>query len=108
VHWQIVARDPERLAEFYRTLFHWEIGTGPVMEIPAGLGGPEPGPAGHLLPGQRPGVSLYVQVADLRASLDEAVRLGGTLVFEPVDLPDGPTLAGVEDPEGIPLVLVQA
>jgi predicted enzyme related to lactoylglutathione lyase len=73
----------------------------------AGLGGPEPGPAGHIRQGERAGVSLYVQVGDLRASLALAVSLGGRVVAEPFDVPGGPTLAVVDDPEGIPLVLVQ-
>jgi Glyoxalase-like domain len=42
-----------------------------------------------------------------RASLDRAVALGATLVTEPFDVPGGPTLAAVDDPEGNPLVLVQ-
>jgi uncharacterized protein len=107
VHWEIVARDAERQAAFYRDLFHWEIGAGPIMQITPGLGGPEPGPAGHIRGGDRPGVALYVQVRDLRASLTRAVELGATLVTEPFDVPGGPTLAAVDDPEGNPLVLVQ-
>jgi hypothetical protein len=77
------------------------------MEIPAGLGGPEPGPAGHMRQGERAGVSLYVQVRDLDASLALAVELGARIVAEPFDIPGGPTLAAVDDPEGVPLVLVQ-
>jgi predicted enzyme related to lactoylglutathione lyase len=107
VHWEIVAADPDRQAGFYGALFNWTVGDGPIMAIPAGLGGPEPGPAGHIRQGDRPGVSLYVQVRDIAASLARAVELGGVLVTEPFDVPDGPTLALVEDPEGNPLVLVQ-
>ncbi len=107
VHWEIVARDAVRQAAFYRELLHWDIGDGPIMQIPPGLGGPEPGPGGHIRAGDRPGVVLYVQVRDLRASLARAVELGGTLVTEPFDVPGGPTLAAVDDPEGNPLVLVQ-
>jgi uncharacterized protein len=107
VHWEIVARDAGRQAAFYRELFNWDIGTGPIMQVPPGLGGPEPGPAGHIRAGDRPGVVLYVQVRDLRASLARALDLGATLVAEPFDVPGGPTLAAVDDPEGNPLVLVQ-
>jgi predicted enzyme related to lactoylglutathione lyase len=107
VHWEIEARDPERQAGFYRRLFNWEIGGGPIMQIPAGLGGPEPGPAGHIRQGDRSGVALYVQVRDLRASLALATELGGTVVAEPFDVPGGPTLAVIDDIEGNPLVLVQ-
>ena len=107
VHWEIEARDAEAQRAFYSRLFSWDIGDGPIMQIPAGLGGPEPGPAGHLRQSERSGVTLYVQVRDLRASIDKAVGLGATVTAEPFDVPGGPTLAGVLDPEGNPLTLVQ-
>jgi predicted enzyme related to lactoylglutathione lyase len=107
VHWEIEARDPERQRRFYATLFNWDIGDGPIMSIDAGLGGPEPGPAGHLRAGDRSGVTLYIQVRDLRASLGRTGELGGTVVGEPFDIPGGPTLAAISDPEGNPVVLVQ-
>lgn len=107
VHWEIEARDPERQRAFYRGLFNWDVGDGPIMNIPAGLGGPEPGPAGHIRQGDSPGVRLYVQVRDIRASLARVGELGGAAVMEPFDVPGGPTIAAVTDPEGNPLVLVQ-
>ncbi|MBV8982325.1 MAG: hypothetical protein JO086_15590 [Acidimicrobiia bacterium] len=107
VHWEIEARDPERQKAFYSELFNWKIGDGFIMDIQPGLGAPEPGPAGHLRQSGRSGVNLYVQVRDLQASLTKAVELGATVVAEPFDVPGGPTLAGVVDPEGNPLMLVQ-
>jgi predicted enzyme related to lactoylglutathione lyase len=107
VHWEIVARDTEVQAQFYRRLCHWDIGEGPIREVAPGLGGPEPGPAGHIREGDRPGVTLYVQVRDLNASLALAVELGGRVVLEAFDVPGGPTLAAIEDPEGNPVFLVQ-
>ncbi|HLZ71742.1 MAG TPA: VOC family protein [Dehalococcoidia bacterium] len=107
VHWEIQARDAEKQRAFYSRLFNWEIGEGPVMRIPAGVGGPEPGPAGHIRQGDHPGVSLYVQVRDLRGSLKKAEELGGSVLSQPFDLPQGPTIAGIADPEGNRLTLVQ-
>jgi predicted enzyme related to lactoylglutathione lyase len=107
VHWEIEARDPDRQRAFYGALFNWDIGDGPIMQIPPGLGGPEPGPAGHILAGDKPGVRLYVQVRDIGASLERVIELGGEKVSDPFDIPGGPTLAAVKDPEGNPLVLVQ-
>jgi uncharacterized protein len=107
VHWEIEARDPERQRAFYRDLFRWDVGDGPIMNIPAGLGGPEPGPAGHIRQGDAAGVRLYVQVRDISASLDLAGELGGTVLSEPFDVPGGPTIAAIIDPEGNPLMLVQ-
>jgi len=107
VHWEIVARDADGQAAFYHELFNWGVGDGPLAVIPAGIGGPEPGPAGHISRGDQSGVILYVQVRDLRASLTRVGELGGSLVTEPFDVPNGPTLAAVEDPEGNSIVLVQ-
>jgi predicted enzyme related to lactoylglutathione lyase len=107
VHWEIEAHDAERQRTFYRDLFNWDIGEGPIMQIGAGLGGPEPGPAGHIRQGGTAGVRLYVQVRDIRASLARTVELGGAAVSEPFDIPGGPTLAAIRDPEGNPLMLVQ-
>lgn len=107
VHVEIEARDAGRQRSFYGELFSWGIGDGPIMSFAAGIGGPEPGPAGHIREGGRSGVTLYVQVRDLRESLDRAVELGGTVVLEPFDPPGGPTLAAILDPEGNPVMLVQ-
>jgi predicted enzyme related to lactoylglutathione lyase len=108
VHWEIEARDAEVLRAFYGELFNWKIGDGYIMEIPPGIGGPEPGPAGHIRQSDRSGVTLYVQVSNLQASLDKSVGLGAAIVAEPFDVPGGPTLAGITDPEGNPVMLVQA
>lgn len=107
VHFEIRARDPGLLRVFYGELFNWEIGDGPIMRIPAGIGGPEPGPAGHIVESEETGVTLYVQVGDLEASLTRAAELGGTVLTEPFDVPGGPTLARIADPEGNPVMLVQ-
>jgi len=107
VHWEIEAQDPERQRAFYADLFNWEIGAGPIMQIEPGVGGPEPGPAGHIRGSERSGVTLYVQVRDLTTSLTRTAELGGTVVAEPFDVPGGPTIAAITDPEGNPVVLVQ-
>jgi uncharacterized protein len=107
VHWELVASDPARLATFYRELFNWQIGEGAVMQISAGLGGPEPGPAGHLRSGDHPGVSLFVQVRNIAESLTRAEALGGRRLREPYATPTGITLASILDPEGNRVVLVQ-
>ena len=107
VHWEIQARDPETQRAFYAQMFNWQIGDGAVMQIPPGIGGPEPGPGGHIRQGDHPGVTLYIQVRDLRASLAKAEQLGGRVLAQPRDIPGGPTIAGIADPEGNRVVLVQ-
>lgn len=107
VHWQLDAVDPERQRAFYAELFNWNVEGGPIMTVDPGFGGPEPGPGGHIQAGEQPRVSLWVQVRDLRASLDRVAELGGSVLGEPFDVPDGPTIAPIADPEGNPVMLVQ-
>ena len=107
VHFEILARDPDVQRHFYSELFGWPFGDGPIMNVPSGLGGPEPGPAGHMRQSDRPGFALHIQVRDLSESLGRVAALGGTVVSQPFDVPGGPTIAPIEDPEGNPLVLVQ-
>lgn len=104
VHVDIRARDPERLKAFYAGLFSWEFDG---LRFSAGLGGPEPGPGGALRQSGSPGITLYLQVRDLAESLAAVPGLGGTVVREPADVPGGPSVASVTDPEGNRLVLVQ-
>jgi predicted enzyme related to lactoylglutathione lyase len=108
VHWDIQARVPAMIRDFYSQMFNWEIAYGTIMPIPAGVGGPEPEQmSGHIFPSEKSGFSLYIQVADLRASMQRAKELGGAVLSEPFDVPGGPTIAGITDPEGNRIVLVQ-
>ena len=107
VHWAITARDPQKQRAFYAELFNWTIEPDGLMSIAAGIGGPEPGPAGHIQQGATPGISLYVQVRDIGASLVKLVELGGTKLSDPIDVEGGPTIAFAQDPEGNGLTLVQ-
>ena len=57
------------------------------MNVPSGLGGPEPGPAGHMRQSDRSGFALYIQVRDIAESLGRVPDLGGTVVSQPFDVP---------------------
>jgi hypothetical protein len=106
VHWEIVAKDAEKMSAFYGEMFNWEIGEGRVRNIGAGIGAPET-ITGHIRQSEDAGVVLYIQVLKLGASLAKAKELGGAVLREPFDLPGGPTLAWIADPEGNRVVLVQ-
>ena len=108
VHWDIQARDPQKARAFYGEMFNWAIGEGPLMAVPAGVGGPPPEAlSGNILQSEHSGISLYVQVRDLGASLERAKALGGNVITRPFEVPNGPTIAAITDPEGNRLGLVQ-
>ncbi|HET9200917.1 MAG TPA: VOC family protein [Dehalococcoidia bacterium] len=104
---EIQAREPEKQREFYSKMFNWDISDGPIMRFGAGIGGPEPGPVGVMRESSTARVVLYIQVMDLRASLQKAENLGGKIISQPFDVPNGPTIAQIADPEGNTVGLVQ-
>lgn len=110
VHFEIRGRDPKRLQHFYRELFNWQISEGAVPGyalVEAGEGGPEQGVGGGIAQADAPGVSVYVQVANLAESIQRAEQLGAKKILDPVDVPGGPTIAQIQDPEGNLVGLVQ-
>ena len=54
-----------------------------------------------------PGVSLSIQVRDLRAALAKAEQLGGRKTADLFHVPNGATIAQIADPEGNLVGLVQ-
>jgi len=53
-------------------------------------------------------VTFYVEVDDPAAALEKIAQLGGKTVQEPVDVPNGPTIALFADPEGHTIGLVKS
>ena len=104
VHFQIHAKDKAKQEAFYREMFDWDITQNegvPISVIGPGKGPPIEGVGGSVIQTDRaPTVALYIQVANLGASLKKAEQLGGKAVMPPIDVPNGPTIAQIEDPEG--------
>ena len=108
VHWEIIAKDQAKMRDFYAQMFNWKIAEGPIALVDAGIGAPEPEQfTGHILPGDASRVVLDIQVLDLRASMVKAEQLGGSIISQPFDVPNGPTIARIADPEGNHIGLVQ-
>ena len=111
VHWELLAKDPQGLSAFYRELFHWDLEDGGFLVSAApGIGGPEPGPGGHFMaapPDGRTGFGLFVQVRSIPDTLARVPELGGEVAGQPFDVPNGPTICPILDPEGNRVTLVQ-
>ena len=110
VHFEIYGKDSERLKAFYTELFGWQIDSNNPMNyglIAPGVGGPEQGVGGGIAQGDGPRVMVYVQVVDLNETLRKAEEMGGRAVMQPMDVPGGPTIAQLEDPEGNRVGLVK-
>jgi predicted enzyme related to lactoylglutathione lyase len=109
-HFEVLGADAPALARFYGELFGWQmqdvmngayymVNPGDERGINGGVGAAPEGGSGH--------VTFYVEVDDPAEALKRVSELGGTTVQEPVDVPDGPTIALFSDPEGHVLGLVK-
>jgi predicted enzyme related to lactoylglutathione lyase len=108
MQWQILAKEPAKLADFYTKLFDWDINTNNALNYRMIDTGSERGINGGIWPAPPAGqsmVSLYVEVDDVAEYVAQATRLGGKVVIPPQMLPDGDEMAVILDVEGIPVGL---
>ncbi len=109
VHFEVIGKDAKKLQNFYGKLFDWQIQNMPEMnygmvETPANGNKPGKGSIdggiGQSQHGAPNHVTFYVQVPDLQATLKKVESMGGKTVMPPMDVPGGPTIAQLQDPEG--------
>lgn len=109
IHFEIGCRDIAKTKAFYADLFGWQIhphrpSAAIETESPGGIDG-------HITSlGHEPHnyVTIYIQVDDLQACLDEAEALGGKTLVRPVALPDGRVFAWLADPDGNTIGIITA
>ena len=110
VHFEIMAKgDRNKAQQFYSELFGWHVNPEEAMNYGVvdthsdgeGIGG---GIAGD---GAFTGVTVYVQVDDLQATLDKAEGLGGRTITPPMEIPGVVSLAHFADLEGNVIGLVK-
>ena len=108
MQWQILAKEPAKLAEFYTKLFAWDINTNNALNYRMVDTGSERGINGGIWPAPPEGqsmVSLYVEVDDIDAYVTKATQLGGKVIIPRQKLPDGDEMAVILDVAGIPVGL---
>ena len=109
-HFEVLGQDAGALQRFYGDAFDWQmqdamggsyymVNPGAANAIGGGVGAAPDGSSGH--------VTFYVEVEDPAAALAKISELGGKTVQEPMDVPNGPTIALFADPEGHVVGLVK-
>lgn len=110
VQWDLHANDAVAQRAFYSELFGWRCSN---LDDPAQYGwmttpdGRMVGGIGQLNEGETPGVAIFVNVHDVPATVQNAELLGGSILWGPVNAPDGMATAGIADPLGNALLLIQ-
>jgi predicted enzyme related to lactoylglutathione lyase len=101
IHFEIMGGAGYELEAFYSKLFSWKIDSNNPMKygrVDTGGGGINGGVGPSHDGGKR--VSVYAEVSDLQATLDQAEKLGGKTILAPTEIPGGPKLAMFTDPAG--------
>jgi len=99
--WQILSRDPEKHSAFYADVFGWGInGNNPMGYRQADTGG-MPGGFWPAPPEAHSFVQLFVEVADMNATIKKVTEKGGSVMIPPQTLPAGEQMAILRDPLGI-------
>jgi uncharacterized protein len=116
VHFEVLAKDGDKLKSYYAELFGWQIDSnnpmgygivdreGNVNADGVGIGGGV-GPAPEGYDGH---VTFYVEVPDVEAALANAERLGGTRMMGPDQVMEGLEIGLFNDPEGHLIGLVKS
>jgi hypothetical protein len=101
IWFEVTGKDGAKLQDFFSQLFGWKVDANNPMnygmvnlsdDVGGGIGATQDGSDGLAM--------FYVAVDDVEASLQKAESLGGSRVFGPMEVPDGPTVAHFADPEG--------
>lgn len=110
VQWDIHATDALAQRHFYSDIFGWacshpeDAAQYGWMSTPDGrmFGG-----IGQASAGDTPGVTIFIQVSDVPATIEQAETLGGSVLWGPMEQPDGMVTAGIADPHGNALLLIR-
>jgi uncharacterized protein len=110
VWFEVGGRDLPTLTAFYEELLGWKVDADNPMKYGMVDTGGEGGIPGGIFaaPDEAPEyVTFYADVADVKATLEQAEKLGGKVLVEPRPIDGGATIAMVSDPEGHPVGIIQ-
>ena len=107
-------RDPQKAIDFYTKLLGWDIQpmeAGPMPYWVVNVAGQGEGgimPMPEMVPAEVPSYWLvYFGTADMAASVAKAVKLGASVVSEPMVVPDTVEFAVLADPAGATFAIMK-
>ena len=106
VHWELWSKTPEKVCDFYRRVFDWNIRPVPqVNQYHLVDTGGQGGINGGIMTPQREGpwpgnMSFYIAVDDLAAYRKRVQDAGGKILVEEQQVPDMGAYSLFADPEG--------
>jgi predicted enzyme related to lactoylglutathione lyase len=103
VHFEVLGKNAQATQGFYSKIFDWPMekvmDTYAMVKLDGDVG--INGGVGSTTSEDTPGHStFYVEVDDLKATLEQIEAAGGSTVQPPMDVPNGPSIALFRDPDG--------
>ena len=111
VHFEIIGKDSKKTVKFYKSLLGWKPKSMKGMDyhmVGAEGGKGIGGGFGSAAKGKKPRTRIYAEVANLEKTLKKAVKLGAKVTQKPTQVPNGPRIAMIDDPDGISFGFVEA
>lgn len=111
MYWQILSKQPTKLAEFYASIFDWNVWPPDALGSRAVETGSAEGIPGAIwqIPAEAHSmVQLFVRVDDVSAYVRRVESAGGKVIFPPQLIPSGDEVSILQDPEGIPFGIFRA
>ncbi|MBI2752001.1 MAG: VOC family protein [Betaproteobacteria bacterium] len=105
VHFELMSKDPAKIAAFYEKIFDWKIQHMPEMDYRMVDTGGEGGINGGILKPEREGpwpgnMLIYIAVDDLAAYRRKIAAAGGKIHVEEQPVPGMGAFSLFTDPEG--------
>ena len=108
VHWELMSKDPGKVADFYARLFGWKVQYHPEINyrvVDTGAPKEMPGINGGIVKPDREGawpgnMLFYILVDDLSAYRKKVVAAGGKIHVEEQKVPGMGKFSLFTDPEG--------
>ncbi len=113
VHWELMSKAPEKVADFYARIFGWQVKHHPEINYRIVDTGGEGGINGGIVRPDREGpwpgqMTLYIAVDDLAAYRRKIVDAGGQICVEEQAVPGMGAFCLFLDPEGRMMALWKA
>lgn len=105
VHWELMSKDPARVADFYEKVFDWKIQHISEINYRFVETGGQAGINGGIIHPPRPepwpgNMTLYIDVEDLADYRQRIVAAGGRILIEEQDVTGMGAFSLFTDPEG--------
>jgi uncharacterized protein len=105
VHWELMSRDPAKVADFYQKIFDWKIQHRPELNYRIVETGSKDGINGGIVKPERPepwpgNMTMYIAVDDLAPYRKRIQEAGGTIHVEEQEVPGMGWFSLFTDPEG--------